>query len=40
MSVFRPKDSTFYRYDFWWRGNRFPALRSKQASEKPKRRNG
>jgi integrase len=23
MSVYRPKDSPFYHYDFWWRGARF-----------------
>jgi integrase len=23
MSVYRPKGSPFYQFDFWWRGNRF-----------------
>jgi integrase len=23
MSVYKPKGSPFYHYDFWWRGNRF-----------------
>ena len=40
MSVFRPKDSTFYRYDFWWRGNRFHGSTqqtSKREAEKAER---
>jgi hypothetical protein len=40
MSVFRPKDSTVYRFDFWWRGHRFHGSTqqtSKREAEKAER---
>jgi integrase len=40
MSVYRPKDSPFYQYDFQWRGNRFHGSTkqtSKREAEKAER---